>query len=70
MRWSGVREGENLLGLDLARVKRDLELVPLIRSAAVERVPPNTLRIRVSEREPLARVLAPQAASSGRRSGL
>ncbi len=65
MRWSGVREGMNLLGLDLARVKRDLELVPLIRSAAVERVPPNTLRIRVSEREPLARVLAPQAASSG-----
>jgi hypothetical protein len=65
MRWSGVREGENLLGLDLARVKRDLELVPLIRSAAVERVPPNTLRIRVTEREPLARVLAPQAATSG-----
>lgn len=65
LRWSGVREGENLLGLDLSRVKRDLELVPLIRSAAVERVPPNTLRIRVSEREPVARVLVPQAASSG-----
>jgi hypothetical protein len=65
LRWSGLREGENLLGLDLARVKRDLELVPLIRSAAVERVPPNTLRIRVTEREPLARVLAPQAAGIG-----
>ena len=65
LRWSGLREGENLLGMDLARVKRDLELVPLIRSAAVERVPPNTLRIRVTEREPLARVLAPQVAEMG-----
>jgi hypothetical protein len=62
LRWSGVREGANLLGLDLARVKRDLELVPFIRSAAVERVPPSTLRIRVTEREPLARVLAPETA--------
>lgn len=65
LRWSGVREGQNLLGLDLGRVKRDLELVPLIRSAAVERVPPNTLRIRITEREPVARVLAPQAAVPG-----
>jgi hypothetical protein len=65
LRWSGVREGENLLGLDLARVKRDLELVPLIRSASVERVPPSTLRIRVTEREPVARVLAPQTAGLG-----
>ncbi len=65
LRWSGVHAGENLLGLDLARVKRNLELVPLIRTAAVERIPPNTLRIRVSEREPLARVLAPQAGGIG-----
>jgi hypothetical protein len=65
LRWSGLRRGANLLGLDLARVKRDLELVPLIQSAAVERVPPNTLRIRVTEREPVARVLAPQAAGLG-----
>jgi hypothetical protein len=65
LRWSGVRKGDNLLGLDLARVKRDLELVPLIRSAAVERMPPNTLRIRVMVREPLARVLAPPAVGAG-----
>src|SRR6266545_1182633 len=37
-RWAGVKDGQNLLALDLARVKRDLELVPLIQSAAVERV--------------------------------
>lgn len=57
LRWSGVRVGDNLLGLDMTRVRRDLELAPLIRSAAVERVPPDSLRIRVSEREPIARVM-------------
>src|SRR5690606_28114587 len=36
-RWSMVKPGQNLLALDLMRVKRDLELVPLIQSATVER---------------------------------
>jgi cell division septal protein FtsQ len=53
-RWSGVKVGENLLALDLGRVKRDLEMVSLIRSVAVERILPHTLRLRVMEREPLA----------------
>ena len=57
-RWSGVKPGDNLLALDLARVKRDLELSPAVRSAAVDRVLPGTLRIRISEREPLVRVVA------------
>ena len=56
--WAGVRHGENLLALDLARVKRDLEMVSLIRSVAVERVLPSTLRLRISEREPMAQLLA------------
>src|ERR1051325_11400345 len=30
-RWSSVKPGENLLALDLARVKRDLELAPMIQ---------------------------------------
>jgi len=64
-RWSRVKPGENLLALDLSRVKRDLELVPLIQSAAVERVLPRTLRIRVTEREPVAQVYAPQARANG-----
>jgi cell division septal protein FtsQ len=34
-RWSGVRVGENLLALDLMRVKRELELMPAIQSASV-----------------------------------
>jgi cell division septal protein FtsQ len=51
---AGVNEGENLLALDLARIQRDLEYLPWIQSAAVERVRPKTLRIRVIEREPVA----------------
>jgi hypothetical protein len=48
--------GDNLLALDLSRVKRDLELVPWIREAAVERALPRSLRLRISEREPLVEV--------------
>ena len=65
-RWAGIKPDANLLALDLARVKRDLELVPLIRSATVERVLPHTLRIRVLEREPLAQVYVPQPRADGR----
>jgi cell division septal protein FtsQ len=54
--WAGVRPNSNLMRLDLGRVKRDLELVPAIETVAVERVLPGTLRIHVSEREPLAQV--------------
>ena len=66
-RWAGVRPGENLLALDLCRVKRDLELCSAVQSAAVERALPGTLRIRVFEREPIARVHAmlPRAGGKG-----
>jgi cell division septal protein FtsQ len=59
-RWAGVRLEDNLLALDLERVKRDLELVPVIQSAAVERLLPHTLKIRVAEREPIARFFYPR----------
>jgi cell division septal protein FtsQ len=55
-RWAGVRLEENLLALDLARVKRDLELVPLVQFASVERILPHTLRVRIVERDPIAQV--------------
>ena len=64
-RWAGVRIGENLLALDLSRVKRDLEMVSIIRFVAVERILPHTLRVRVQEREPLARVRVPQWSANG-----
>ena len=64
-RWTGVRSGQNLLALDLARVRRDLELVSLIQSAAVERVLPHTLRVRVIERAPIAQINVLKPAASG-----
>jgi len=62
-RWAGVHIGENLMRFDLTRIKRELELVPLIQSVAVERALPDTLRIRVTERVPMAQVpvLRPRA---------
>lgn len=55
-RWAGVKTGQNIFALDLQRVKRDLEMVPLISFVSVERILPRTLRLRVSEREPVAQV--------------
>jgi cell division septal protein FtsQ len=64
-RWAGVKPRENLLAIDLARVKRDLELIPLIHSVAVERIMPHTLRISITEREPIAQVNVPQPRPNG-----
>jgi len=64
-RWMGVRDGENLFALDLARVKRDLEMVPLIDTVSVERVLPRTLRVRVTEREAVAQVNVPRTSPRG-----
>jgi cell division septal protein FtsQ len=47
-----------LLSLDLMRVKRDLELYSPIAGVSVERVLPGTLRITVTEREPVAQAIA------------
>lgn len=58
-RWADLKVGQNLFALDLDRIKRDLELVPMIQSVAIERVLPQTLRLRISERAPVAQVLQP-----------
>ena len=63
-RWSGVRPGNNLMALDLVSVKRNLELVSTIGSVSVERVLPGTLRIRVTERQPVAQVDVPRAGAA------
>jgi hypothetical protein len=55
-KWAGVKPGDNLLALDLNRIKGDLELAPMIQSVAVERMLPRGLRISVVEREPIAQV--------------
>ena len=54
--WSGVKPGANLIALDLASVKHNLEFWPVIDSVSVERVLPRTLKIRVTERKPIAQV--------------
>ena len=46
--WARVQKGDNLFGLDLQRVKRDLEMVPLIETAAVDRVLPETCLLYTS----------------------
>lgn len=60
-RWAGVNSGQNLIALDLAAVKRNLELVSAIKSVSVERVLPGTLRIHVTERDAIAQVNVPRA---------
>lgn len=64
-RWANIRKGDNLLALDLNRIKRNLEMVPLIEAASVERYLPRKLIIRVAEREPIARVITFQAGADG-----
>jgi len=55
--WAMVRTGQNLMALDLARVRRDLEMQPPVQFAAVERVLPRTLKLNITEREPVAQTL-------------
>jgi len=64
-RWTNVKPGANLIALDLASVKRNLELVSAIDSVSVERVLPCTLKVRVTERVPVAQVNVPVADASG-----
>ena len=63
--WGGVSSGDNLLKLDLLRIKRDIELAPRVRAASVERFLPDTLQVRVAERVPMAQVWAWQRDGAG-----
>ena len=64
-RLSLVKLGENLIKLNLAEVKRNLELVPTVGSVSVERILPRTLQIRVTERLPVAQVNVPRVGTTG-----
>ena len=54
--WGGVEFGDNLLSLDLLRIKRNIELTPRVKIASVERFLPDTLQVRVTERVPMAQI--------------
>ena len=49
-----VERGMPILSFDPTEAKRRLERVPWVRSASVERRLPDTIRVRIAEREPLA----------------
>ncbi|MGH7013122.1 MAG: cell division protein FtsQ/DivIB [Stellaceae bacterium] len=49
-----VRRGMPMLAIDLAAAKSRLEALPWIRSADIERQLPDTLFVRLTEREPFA----------------
>jgi len=50
----GVQRGTPMLAIDLAAVQARLQALPWVRNADVERQLPDTLFIRLTEREPLA----------------
>ncbi len=56
-RWAGVVPGQNLLAVDLDRVRHDLEMIPWVERAEVEALRPDCLRLGVWEREPLVQVV-------------
>jgi cell division protein FtsQ len=64
-RWANVRPGQNLLSLDLMRVKRNLEMCSPIAAVCVERELPGTLRISVTERQPVAQVFSMEPRRGG-----
>ena len=64
-RWSNVKPGANLFALDLANVRRSLEMESVIETASVEKVLPHTLRIQVTERDPIAQVNMPCTDANG-----
>ncbi len=64
-RWAGLKPNQNLLALNIAKVQRDLQMIPRIQSVSICRVPPGNLIIRVVEREPLAQVNVPRPRAQG-----
>lgn len=57
--FAGVTVGQNLLSLDLDQVRRNLELLPLVRRVEVRRILPQKLYIQVDERIAVARLRGP-----------
>lgn len=64
-RWAGVHTGQNLMAIDLMDVKSNLERQPPIQFAAVERVLPHTLKLTITERDPIAQALVTRTLANG-----
>jgi cell division septal protein FtsQ len=52
-----LRQGDSLITINLGRIRRKIQGHPLVEQASVERMFPHSLRIRIRERQPVARVL-------------
>src|SRR5881409_3555466 len=57
--FAGVAVGQNLLSLDLDRVRRNLEMLPVVWRVEVRRMLPQKLFIHVDERIAVARLRGP-----------
>ncbi len=56
LHWADLKGGDNLMALDLNQIKRNLERIPVIATASLERILPDVLRVKVAERRAVARV--------------
>jgi cell division septal protein FtsQ len=65
-RLSGVRRGDNLFATDLHGIKSNLENHGMIKSVAIQRKLPDTLRMQVYERVPMARIRVAERGATGR----
>ena len=54
--WSGIQVGDNLYEVDLKDVRKRLENQAIVRRAVVQRRLPDTLRVAINERVPIARM--------------
>jgi cell division septal protein FtsQ len=61
---TGLAIGANILGYTLSAVERDVERLPYVAEAQVERRLPSTIIIRIVERQPVARIPNTGAAST------
>ena len=59
MEFAGVQVGQNLLSVDLDRVRSNLEMLPLVRAVEVRRILPDRLLIHIDERIAVAQLRVP-----------
>lgn len=61
---TGLREGENIFSVDLARVEAVLRAIPMVKSVSIERELPGTISVTIVSRDPVAWV-APEGEQTG-----
>ncbi|MGF1678576.1 MAG: cell division protein FtsQ/DivIB [Candidatus Methylacidiphilales bacterium] len=55
--WAGIERGQNVFTISLQQVKQRLEAMPYIAGVKVERSLPGTIRIHITERMPVAKLI-------------